>query len=339
MNNELCISAEASRNDVLTKIQEIVTIGISFVALIGTFYTFGTREKRNQTFHFNFKLILWNVWLSVFLHVFFAFFANLYNILLQAFSAYCDNFYTKWVCVLLRWPISWTTVSLTFLHLAAFTERYMATRSRGNYEKMGKRIGICLIAATWLITVVISYAAYGTSNYNEYIPVCTVTLDDNRDRIKILLYVLMAVDGVTTVADVVLYVMNKREIARGYGTKFKDYSLSKSFQQTENYVTSRLIIPVSLIYSAFYLSYLIIAISARGLFGDPSQKSYFVTAIAIAHYLLDTSMVLCISVYIRISYKMQRDRNRLDLVQSDSRKTEAYFRQLGALWNNMPPVG
>lgn len=55
----------------------------------------------------------------------------------------CRNVFTLWECALLRGPVVVFIPFASFLHLATFLERFIASKNQHDYEKFGNTIGYC----------------------------------------------------------------------------------------------------------------------------------------------------------------------------------------------------
>uniref|UniRef100_A0A1I7SB90 G_PROTEIN_RECEP_F2_4 domain-containing protein n=1 Tax=Bursaphelenchus xylophilus TaxID=6326 RepID=A0A1I7SB90_BURXY len=141
----LCKESEEYRVYLPLRASEAASAGLCIPAFVMLVYTAVTRKERviTSSLHFNFKLLLYNIWFIVASQLLFDIGSCFYMIWRLTFlSDYCSNIFTVWECFLIRGPILWAIPAMTLAHAAALLERTLATRCSEDYERRGKCMGM-----------------------------------------------------------------------------------------------------------------------------------------------------------------------------------------------------
>ncbi|CAD5227170.1 unnamed protein product [Bursaphelenchus xylophilus] len=225
----------------------------------------------------------------------------------------------------MRWPGYWMMVTISLLHCSLFIERLIATRFTHVYEQCGNSLGIWLCLFVWLITIGVNVATYSVewSEYFGYNSYCLGVVSDlNELRVRILLLCLLIFDLSATGGEWFLTLKNRRDKV------FINYSLSRAYQQGENYLTVRLVTPISLLHSILFTLFLMIHISVREFIIYNDGPIRYVACILMSHNMLVFSLTISLAVYInRVHWtKKQKELRGSSIVRQD--QATVYFNQL-----------
>uniref|UniRef100_A0A1I7SN91 Dihydroceramide desaturase-1 n=1 Tax=Bursaphelenchus xylophilus TaxID=6326 RepID=A0A1I7SN91_BURXY len=136
----------------------------------------------------------------------------------------------------------------------------------------------------WVVGAVIDYNIFAVDNMFGKLAYCNATVPENQGRVRKMLTCLLPLELLITAGDIGLWWINRRDQKQTSCFRiYTDYSLSKSFQKSENYLTSRLVLPISLIHSAFYLVYLTLSSSFRSAYGYDSDPKAFMVGIMLVN--------------------------------------------------------
>uniref|UniRef100_A0A1I7SB89 G_PROTEIN_RECEP_F1_2 domain-containing protein n=2 Tax=Bursaphelenchus xylophilus TaxID=6326 RepID=A0A1I7SB89_BURXY len=325
----LCEESEEYRMYLPLRASEAVCLLLAVPAFVLLVYTAASRKERvvTSSLHFNFKLLLYNIWLIVAYQVLFVIFSCCYMLVHSTFWSYrCSNLFTVWQCFLIRGPVLWAIPAMTLAHAAALLERTLATRYSGDYEKRGKSVGITTMIAMWVVGAVIDYNIFAVDNMFGKLAYCDATVSENQERVKKMLTCLLPIELLITAGDIGLWWINRRD--QKQTICYTDYTLSKSFQQSENYLTSRLVLPISLVHSSFYMFYLAVTSSFRSSFGYDSDPKAFMVGLSLVNGILTIGLAVCIITYLWCLRKMENDRRLRELEHGSKKNTEIYFKML-----------
>ncbi|CAD5228167.1 unnamed protein product [Bursaphelenchus xylophilus] len=318
----LCGESEEYRVYLPLRASEAVSAGLCIPAFVMLVYTAVTRKERviTSSLHFNFKLLLYNIWLIVACQVLSGVLSSCYMLVHSTFSSqHCSNLlFTVWQCFLIRGPVLWAIPAITLAHAAALLERTLATRYSGDYEKRGKSVGIMTMISMWILGAVIDYNIFAVDNVFGKLAYCNATVPENQGRVRKMLTCLLPIELLITAGDIGLWIC------------YTDYTLSKSFQQSENYLTSRLVLPISLVHSSFYMVYLAVTSSFRSSFGYDSDPKAFMVGISLVNGILTIGLAICIITYLWCLRKMENDRRLRELEHGSKKNTEIYFKMLNS---------
>ncbi|CAD5228169.1 unnamed protein product [Bursaphelenchus xylophilus] len=323
--NRLCEESETYRNHIPLLITEAICAVACMPAFAMLMYIFFTRKQRpiTSSMHFNFRLLLSNIWVVLMLQLGFTIFSNAYLLYFQIFDTeYCSNVFYTWQCSVLRWPLLWTVPAMIFIHGAAFVERLMATRKSRNYEHRGKRVALVAMIVLWLITITINSYVFSVPDMFEKLPYCLATFQKNQLKIKKFLHLLLPLELLITFGDICLWWVNRQTQKK---TVYSDYSLSKSFQQSENTITSKLVLQISLLHSGFYIIYLVSTSAYRAVSSYDEHPMTFIVVVMNIHNIVVLGLTVCIIVYLWSLRVMDDKRKIREMNQGSKKNTEMYF--------------
>ncbi|CAD5212278.1 unnamed protein product [Bursaphelenchus xylophilus] len=312
MDVEVCVLSERFRNSRIILADEIFCT-ILYVLLLILLVYLGVGGKCSlKTFHFNFRLILYNVWLIILIQAVWGVASNVYFIFIKFyFTGFCSNTHVAWQCALIKWPLLWTVPAMSFVHLVGFVERTWATRFPRNYENTGRFCGVFWMIITWLVILGVNIKAFDIPDYQAYSAYCMVTVPANQNSIQNLMHFLLALDVVVTAGDLLVLWLNK---SRKRASIYDNYSLSRSFQQHENYITSRLVLPVSLTHSVFFMLYLAATSICRYFCGYGGDPVPFVAGLMFIHNILIMAFASCLLVFIVCWKLMEKEKGLQDML-------------------------
>jgi hypothetical protein len=115
---------------------------------------------------------------------------------------------------------------------------------------------------------------------------CLSTTTKTASQLRVLMMIACGVDVLATIGDFIIYYANKR-LKRAwvglekliYSYVFRanfEYSLARSFQIRENQMSLHLILPLGIIHSCFFVTYLAASIALRPILVDFSSVWHIV---------------------------------------------------------------
>ncbi|KAI6216624.1 hypothetical protein M3Y99_01809100 [Aphelenchoides fujianensis] len=178
-------------------------------------------------------------------------------------------------CLVLKAPIYFCVFSFSATHFAVFIERCAATFGFRRYASCGRIVGILLLLLVFLFlpltysftayffqlvaTCSMVYYVYRNEELNAPRAYCLSTTPKSAPQLQQLMIIAALLDFVATAGDFAIRHANRRMKQ----TVRAEYSLAKSFQIRENQLSLRLIFPLSVVHSGFFLSYLVASIYLR----------------------------------------------------------------------------
>ncbi|CAD5233086.1 unnamed protein product [Bursaphelenchus xylophilus] len=325
MADSLCLRAETYQNEWSTPLNSGGNVFSCCVAVILLVYVVITRKKKVSAMHFNFKIIVYNIWWIVFFYLTSTIIAYCYDLYLQHTSSPCQNTYIVWQCLAFRWPIALGSCSMNFFHFAVFFERTAATRLFRQYEMGCKLLGVIVLIVTWLTVLTIFFYVYRQDDYSAVLPVCSVTQAVNERRIQNMAYFMLTVNLLVAAGEIYLWKVNRCKVKTRINNH---YSLAISYQKTENYLTSVLVLPISITHSILYMSYLTTAQVIRYFVSAEETPVLHVTLLTLAHQIIYIDIVVCLLLYIYISRRVEEERKVREIRMKHGFRTEMYFDML-----------
>ncbi|CAD5224014.1 unnamed protein product [Bursaphelenchus okinawaensis] len=171
------------------------------------------------------------------------------SLVLQLTSLPCHNTYVYYKCLMFRWPIALSSCAINFFHFAIFFERTVAKQMFKRYENGCKFLGIFLILFTWALLITLFFFSYRVHDYHTTVAVCSVTIVENEDRIRYMANGMLTCNMFIVLGEMYLWFTNRRKVKRKV---YSHYSLTESYQKSENYITSVLVLPISITHSVIY---------------------------------------------------------------------------------------
>uniref|UniRef100_A0A1I7S4I7 Gustatory receptor n=1 Tax=Bursaphelenchus xylophilus TaxID=6326 RepID=A0A1I7S4I7_BURXY len=223
----------------------------------------------------------------------------------------------------MRHPGEWMITAISLLHTSIYIERSLATKYKHAYEKCGCFLGAIITVVVWTLTVVFNYVAY-TVEWDEYLRLnsyCIGVTTHNMEKIRILLGCVLVMDILVTIGEWRLTAYNKKSKV------FINYSLSRSYQQGENYLTVRLTAPICLLHSCFFTLFLIIHISVRVLMSYSDGPIRYITWLLMSHNMFVLSLSVCLAMYIYKVRWIQETKKPKDLQWQKDSQASIYFTQ------------
>ncbi|CAD5212081.1 unnamed protein product [Bursaphelenchus xylophilus] len=237
---------------------------------------------------------------------------------------YCTNVYPFWLGALLKWPLTWTTTTLTMLHFFICIERIMARMYKDDYERKGRGFGMTAVLVAWLVTILINYELCKPPSFTYRMPYCDSQIMKDQPKAAYVSMVLFGIEMITTFSDLMLQYFNKKSAQ----IIFDRYSLSRSYQIRENYFTSRLVFPVACAHSALYVLYLLCSFIAKNLQAINEDKVFSRSLVISIHNFAILSCTVSMLVYCNRLEAFGKQRELCETAYSNAIATKLYFNQL-----------
>ncbi|CAD5234819.1 unnamed protein product [Bursaphelenchus xylophilus] len=138
-------------------------------------------------------------------------------------------------------------------------------------------------------------------------------------------------DLIVTVGDAVVYKVNVR---RNLKHRFSEYSLNRSYQMRENKMSLLIILPLSVVHSTFFLSYLFISFVARSLivYTEP------VTHVVVIEMMQTAVCTYLVVIAIALNALWMRTEKQLTVVQNQGNGGDVHFQQLRIQFEQVVPL-
>ncbi|CAD5228994.1 unnamed protein product [Bursaphelenchus okinawaensis] len=269
-----------------------------FLLIVVVFVVKGSFSKFFSIIHPNFRILFKLATFFGVLHSLFIIALRTEN--LRRVLLYEDNCDFQWSpvhCLSLKLPIYYCVFSFTATHFCLFLERAYATLYTRTYHDDKRSVGFILM--TLLFTMI-----------------CAAT-----------------VDLIATIGDSIVFRVNFKRRFFSSTYRFSNYSLSNSFQTRENKMTILLILPLSIIHSSFFLSYLGISIVMRSYILDKDPLVH-VTVIEVMQTAVCTYLIV---ISLALSYLWKRTERQFTIVQDKGPGGELHFEQLRLQFERVVP--
>ncbi|CAD5214273.1 unnamed protein product [Bursaphelenchus xylophilus] len=319
--SDVCEESSRFSNNVALRFTELLTAGISMYGL----YLLLRITKRPSCFavHKNFQILLYNIGISIFIEFSTGVVSNLFAFFRSfIYTGHCENVYTVWLSVLLKWPLIWMVSTMSLFHVAMLLERVFASFCKESYERMGCSTGVVLCAAVWILTFLLNYDHNLSTTYKMIMPYCITMTPQNAERMFYLWLFLLPVELITTAGDFLLRHVNntgRSEIIVG------QYSLGRSYQMQENYLTGKLVFPVTMVHSTFYTIYLLLSILARILQLRVQDRVNVIIMIIYIHNVMQLTIVMSMARYIKKVDEFEGRSEIREIRMKREESTEIYF--------------
>ncbi|KAI1699555.1 serpentine type 7TM GPCR receptor class ab chemoreceptor domain-containing protein [Ditylenchus destructor] len=302
---------------------------ISLVSLVMLPILITHFKCRRMKFHVNLSLLVVNVIILYALECIDTVVTQLRFLILNVtYVSPCDFQTDIWLAITLRLPAYIYLIAFPLIHCAVTAERAWATVFAKEYEKVGCTFGVVCTIFVWLMTFGFGFFIAYTASLDVEKPLLllVITTPRNRYPIAYMHWVLMLLIILTSVADYMVIVQNRR-----YRKKLQDveYNLSMNFQLRENMVTMQLIWPLDVFFTIIFTVYLIAGSYMRSSLVDLSPVDYmFVYELINTLFPLHTFATLLL--YTR--YIKAHEVSRSVKIMPINYHKEMYFKELQKQW-------
>ena len=144
----------------------------------------------------------------------------------------------------------------------------------------------------WTTTLLVNYYVFRDEDFLARKTYPGGTSENSAPKLLKMHFLVLFFDLATTLGDMGLYRINKKQ----KNSRVMDYSLSKSYQLNENTAALKLLLPLSLCHSIFFLLYLLLNVSARE-FGNNLNHVEFMASLEGTYVVIS-----CLQFYKRFNF-------------------------------------
>uniref|UniRef100_A0A1I7RR49 G_PROTEIN_RECEP_F1_2 domain-containing protein n=1 Tax=Bursaphelenchus xylophilus TaxID=6326 RepID=A0A1I7RR49_BURXY len=257
----------------------------------------------------------------------------------------CDYQWRPVHCLSLKLPIYYCVFSFTVIHFSLFIERAYATCFLKYYQSGHRWLGSFLTSFIILITSVSIAILYCKEDLETPRSYCLSTTMSTAPRLQFTMVCAGILDLIVTVGDAVVYKVNVRRNAKtcehnpevyncSLKHRFSEYSLNRSYQMRENKMSLLIILPLSVVHSTFFLSYLFISFVARSLivYTEP------VTHVVVIEMMQTAVCTYLVVIAIALNALWMRTEKQLTVVQNQGNGGDVHFQQLRIQFEQVVPL-
>ncbi|KAI6205973.1 hypothetical protein M3Y94_00852800 [Aphelenchoides besseyi] len=264
---------------------QMITSIATFIPLAYVTQHSASLRRLNSMAHPNLKLVFMSGLFFVILHVLGILVFKTYSIIhtLTSVSA-CDFQWSTRSCLAFKIPIYWSVFGFSCCHLVLFIERTLATFCYKMYCGFGQKPGIVLLALTFMIAAVVVYFVYRSEDLTLQRSYCTSTSAKTTHILGDFMFAMTLVDLCVTTGDFVIWLVNRAQLKRRF-RRTENYSLERAARLRENHLSIRVVTPLSVIHSFFFLTLFALILLNRNR-SAALQPSGHIFALEINHWLI-----------------------------------------------------
>jgi len=328
---EVCPIAVLYAESTLMSIIQLTDIFLSTISIVLFIFNVVGFKKIKTTVHFNFKINIVNAAILGLLHAVFMLITQLRNqIMYRIYKDPCELLVPTWIVLILRGPGFIYVFGMPIVHFCAFAERALATFFVKKYEAIGNWLGWIFTSFTWTTTLLVNYYIFRDEDFLARKTYLGVTSENSAPKILKMHLLVLFFDFVTTLGDIGLYGINKKQKS----SRVMDYSLSKSYQLNENTAALKLLLPLSLCHSICFLLYLLLNLSARE-FGNNLDYVEFMASLEGTYMLIPIHINAMFAMMIII---LRKKSEPFELRRPSDNTTLDYFNHLRRQWGIKIPL-
>ncbi|KAK5984103.1 hypothetical protein GCK32_004305 [Trichostrongylus colubriformis] len=246
--------------------------------------------KKALFFHRNCRILLWSVIAANIVHSILLIILQTTH-LIKMLTAVdpCDVYVPPLFCFVLRLPAGTCFTAHATIHLAMVIERGIATKQMNTYERSDVRIGYFMASLSVIFALGISLYSMHKYSFIDKTFYCSAATPFTMFEISLSSYFVVIMEAVILIMFGLVYLWNvKREKSRLYDLAYK-------YQNQENLVVLRLLMPMVLMHFVIYSCFMTacaIAQSIRYLFSSNSAFRAYISAVYIVPLYTVTSPLL-----------------------------------------------
>ncbi|CAI4228466.1 unnamed protein product [Auanema sp. JU1783] len=284
MSPDICVkqALEVIRHPLIRFAQMCATLtcSLSLILLIRIMF----KKLPKCSYHKNFKVLLWTFHFNALVHAVIISLSQAHQflrgfIIEEPCDLFLDPNYYRCANVIIFFLMQYQVWLLLFMWL----ERLTATICQRNYERNVEFLGIIFLFFAAIVPAGLTYWAYTEEMWFD--PAINVinTPSSSRIKVNIVFYVHLGICGFCLISIIIINLINKRLKI------FKTHSsLSSRYQISENVMTTRILIYISIFTTAMYILYLCCTLTVR----LTEQFSFFRNRYPLYQGLRNTSYVL-----------------------------------------------
>ncbi|XGW13141.1 hypothetical protein V3C99_013627, partial [Haemonchus contortus] len=235
------------------------------------------------------------------------------------------------LCYSLRYPIASCMVSFAVLQVAMVVERGIALWKRQHYESYGPKLGLAAVFISIGISLMAVLAATGGITQTKPTNYCILNGIATPQNVIILKLGICAIDLLMIIGTVGLFLLNKLCLRR------KSYDLQSSYQLFENISVIRIILPLVVSHTIFYIIFTISGTAVSMLHQDLEKVTY-VTLTSLTYSIPFYTVMSPILIWLTIRWSRQLKETRLKtLTKPTINENEAYFQSYKEMWSRPRP--
>ncbi|KAK6042241.1 hypothetical protein COOONC_20254 [Cooperia oncophora] len=243
----------------------------------------------------------------------------------------CDIGVSPILCYSLRYPIASCMVACAALQVSMVIERGIALWKRRNYEHYGSRVGITLVIVS--IIIGLSTILVVTSGITQKHPTSYCIINGIASPESIIIMKLTI-----CVADLSALDWNSNVISVEQNPFEKSYDLQSSYQLFENTSVIRIILPLSICQTLFYVSFTISGTIVSFLYTDLDRITY-ITLTSATYTIPYYTVMSPILIWFTIRWSRQLKETKLKrLTRPIAGENDVYFKSYEEMFGIKPPV-
>ncbi|KAK6024444.1 integral membrane protein, partial [Ostertagia ostertagi] len=230
------------------------------------------------------------------------------------------------LCYSLRHPIASCMVSFAALQVSMVVERGIALWKRRHYEKYGPTLGIVLTVLCVLIALATISVVTGGITQSRPTSYCIINGLATPRNIMIMKLIICAVDILTLIGIASLFLLTN------YFSKRKSYDLKSSYQLSESTSVIRMIVPLAVSQTLFYISFTISG-AIVSLLSEDLDRTLYVTLTSATYTIPYYTVMSPILVWFTIRWSRQLKETKLKkLASSTTNEDNIYFKTYDEMW-------
>ncbi|EYC08409.1 hypothetical protein Y032_0066g3748 [Ancylostoma ceylanicum] len=240
----------------------------------------------------------------------------------------CEAAISSALCFSLRFPSTICMTSFAVLQLGMIVERAVALWKRDRYETYGSVVGTAITFCCMISSVSVTTWALIQMNLHTETVYCSAGTQETGFRVKVLSFILCAIDFITLLGTGFVFAFNVAAIRR------KFFDLKSSYQLKENISVIRIILPLSIFqaicHTMFSMTNGIIS-SFESSFSMVTYRTLFAATYIIPYYTMVAPLLL---LYVLNRSLKDRALKLKVLTRHVTNENDVYFTAYSQMWNN-----
>ncbi|KAI6226795.1 hypothetical protein M3Y95_00658500 [Aphelenchoides besseyi] len=232
-------------------------------------------------------------------------------------------------CLAARLPISTGVLGLNLIVVSLLVERWTATFCNSFYARHNRLLGIGLVAFVMTTTIFLLYYIYHNEDLNQTRAYCMATSMTSNPKMIRVMIVFVFLNLSTASGGIYLFSVSKDRMK----CRNIDYTLEKSLELNENYLTLQLVAPLAVVHFLIFLLYAVAFLSVRII----TQKMDVIQTVSLIQWAYVINFVHpTIVAAFGFRLRSQLLSRRAEWLVNTNDQTEIYFAMFDALIDSNP---